>query len=101
MRLSLHAYFSGALLLLGITRPALAGDVLQQVVSNGTVRIAVMGSLPPYTTMTPSGEPEGFDIEVAKRLAVALGVKPQFLIVDSAGRVAALQTHKAPKIRTT
>ena len=96
MRPSPYAYVFGALLpLLGLLRPALAGDVLQQVVSSGMVRIAVMGSLPPYTTMTPSGEPEGFDIEVAKRLAAALGVKPQFLVVDSAGRVAALQTHKA------
>ena len=75
--------------------PAQAGDILQQVVSSGTLRVAVMGSLPPYTNLTPSGELEGYDIDVAKRLAAALGVKPQFVIVDSAGRVAALQTRKA------
>ncbi len=58
-------------------------------------RLAVMGSLPPYTNLTPSGELEGYDIDIAKRLAASLNVKPQFIIVDSAGRVAALQTRKA------
>jgi polar amino acid transport system substrate-binding protein len=72
-----------------------AGEVLQQVLSSGKVRVAVMGSLPPYTNVTPSGEPEGYDIDVAKRFAAAINVKPEFLIVDSAGRVAALQTRKA------
>jgi polar amino acid transport system substrate-binding protein len=78
-----------------LAAPAWAGDVLQQVISSGTLRVAVMGSLPPYTNMMPSGELEGYDIDIAKRLAAALGVKPQFVVVDSAGRVAALQTHKA------
>ena len=86
-----------ALLLCGgaVPAPAHAGEILQQVIASGTLRIAVMGSLPPYTNLMPSGELEGYDIDVAKRLAAALGVKPQFVIVDSAGRVAALQTHKA------
>jgi polar amino acid transport system substrate-binding protein len=78
-----------------LAAPAWAGDVLQQVISSGTLRVAVMGSLPPYTNMMPSGELEGYDIDIARRLAAALGVKPQFIVVDSAGRVAALQTHKA------
>ena len=76
-----------------LTAQAHAGEVLQQVVSSGTLRVAVMGSLPPYTNLTPSGELEGYDIDIAKRLAASLNVKPQFIIVDSAGRVAALQTR--------
>lgn len=91
------ALLSATLLLLGfiLSAQARAGDVLQQVVSSGTLRVAVMGSLPPYTNLTPSGELEGYDIDIAKRLAASLGVRPQFIIVDSAGRVAALQTRKA------
>jgi polar amino acid transport system substrate-binding protein len=91
------AVLSAALLLWAgvLAAQAQAGDVLQQVVSSGTLRVAVMGSLPPYTNLTPSGELEGYDIDIAKRLAASLNVKPQFVIVDSAGRVAALQTHKA------
>jgi polar amino acid transport system substrate-binding protein len=94
----IRAALPAAALLLGgilLTAPARAGEVLQQVISSGTLRAAVMGSLPPYTNLTPSGELEGYDIDLAKRLAASLGVKVQFVIVDSAGRVAALQTHKA------
>ena len=85
-----------AILLLGgaVSTPLQAGEVLQGVISNGTLRVAVMGSLPPFTNLTPSGELEGYDIDIAKQLAAALGAEPQFIIVDSAGRVAALQTHK-------
>jgi polar amino acid transport system substrate-binding protein len=95
---SVRAAFLAAAVLLWagvVAGQAHAGEVLQQVVSSGTLRVAVMGSLPPYTNLTPSGELEGYDIDIAKRLAASLNVKPQFIIVDSAGRVAALQTRKA------
>jgi polar amino acid transport system substrate-binding protein len=75
--------------------PARAESILQQVISRGTVRIAVLGSLPPYAKLTPSGEPEGYDIDIAKRLAEALKVKPEFVVTDIPGRVTSLQTHKA------
>jgi polar amino acid transport system substrate-binding protein len=97
MATTVRAMLAAAILLLGgaVATPLQAGEVLQGVISSGTLRVAVMGSLPPYTNLTPSGELEGYDIDIAKQLAAALGVKPQFVIVDSAGRVAALQTHKA------
>lgn len=69
-------------------------SILQQVIQRGTVRIAVLGSLPPYSRLTPSGEPEGYDIEIAKRIAEALKVKPEFVVTDIPGRVTSLQTHK-------
>jgi polar amino acid transport system substrate-binding protein len=69
-------------------------SILQQVIQRGTVRIAVLGSLPPYSKVTPSGEPEGYDIEIAKQLAAALKIKPEFVVGDIPSRVTALQTHK-------
>jgi polar amino acid transport system substrate-binding protein len=72
-----------------------AGEVLNRVVSSGKLRVAVMGSLPPYTNMKPDGEMEGYDIDLARKFAEALKVTPEFIVVDSAGRVAALQTGKA------
>jgi polar amino acid transport system substrate-binding protein len=80
---------------LALAIPARADSILQQVISRGTVRIAVLGSLPPYAKLNPSGEPEGYDIDIAKRLAEALKVKPEFIVTDIPGRVTALQTHKA------
>jgi len=40
----------------------------------------VLPSLPPYSKVTPSGDPEGYDIDIAKRLAEALKVKPEFVV---------------------
>ena len=68
--------------------------LLQQIVSRGTIRIAVLPSLPPYSRVTPSGEPEGYDIDIARRLADALKVKPEFVVTDIPGRVTSLQTRK-------
>lgn len=72
-----------------------ASGVLDQVLNSGTLRVAIIGGNPPYSKMSPSGEPEGYDIDIAKQLAAALKVKPQFITTDIPGRVASLQTHKA------
>src|SRR6187402_3574427 len=75
-----------------LTAPAQAGEVLQRILSSGKLRASVMASLPPYTNMNPSGQLEGYDIDLIKGLAAALKVQAEFIVVDSAGRVAALQT---------
>jgi polar amino acid transport system substrate-binding protein len=69
-------------------------SLLQQIISRGTIRIAVLPSLPPYSRVLPTGEAEGYDIDIAKRLADALKVKPEFVVTDIPGRVTSLQTHK-------
>ncbi|MGI4952433.1 MAG: transporter substrate-binding domain-containing protein [Janthinobacterium lividum] len=68
--------------------------LLQQITTRGTIRIAVLPSLPPYSRVLPTGEPEGYDIDIAKRLADALKVKPEFVVTDIPGRVTSLQTRK-------
>ncbi len=85
---------TAALLLAGGDARAQAPGLLQQIVSRGTIRIAVLPSLPPYSRVTPSGDPEGYDIDIARRLADALKVKPEFVITDIPGRVTSLQTRK-------
>ncbi len=84
-----------ALLLLGMTAGlARADGILQQILSRGTLRVAVLPSLPPYSKVLPSGEPEGYDIDIAKKLADALKVKPEFVVTDIPGRITSLQTRK-------
>ncbi len=87
-----------------LTMPLLLGTVsaqaqtspgiLQGVISRGTLRIAVLPSLPSYSRVLPTGEPEGYDIDIAKRLAESLKVKPEFVVTDIPGRVTSLQTRK-------
>jgi polar amino acid transport system substrate-binding protein len=90
----LHVVWFGAAMLMGFTPAANAG-VLDDVLSRGTLRIAVIGGNPPYSSMSPKGEPEGYDIDIGRKLAEALKVTPEFVVTDVPGRVTSLQTHKA------
>jgi polar amino acid transport system substrate-binding protein len=72
-----------------------ADSIINEVLGRGTLRVAVIGGNPPYSSMSPSGQPEGYDVDIAKKIAEALKVKPEFIVVDVPGRVTALQTHKA------
>src|SRR5690348_2740888 len=74
---------------------ARAGAVLDQVIKGGTLRVAIIGGNPPHSKMSPSGEPEGYDIDIAKAIADALKVKVEFITTDIPGRVTSLQTGKA------
>lgn len=76
--------------------PALSqnGAILNDVLSRGTLRIAIIGGLPPYSRTNASGEPEGYDIDIGKKIAEALKVEPEFIVTDIPGRVASLQTRK-------
>ena len=88
---------AGLVAALAAMAPASAQDVnvLDQVIERGTVRIAIIGGNAPYSSITPSGEPEGYDIDIANQLAAALGVTPEFIITDIPGRVVSLQSGKA------
>ena len=79
---------------MAMNRGDIARGLLQGVLSRGTLRIAVLPSLPPYSRVLPTGEPEGYDIDIAKKLAEALKVKPEFVVTDIPGRVTSLQTRK-------
>jgi len=84
-----------AALTVAASAPSHADEALDSVIKRGTVRIVTLGSLPPFTQLTPTGEMEGYEIDIGNRLAKELGVKAEFAVTDSAGRVASLQTKKA------
>lgn len=71
-----------------------SSSILNDVINRGTLRIAIIGGLPPYSRMNASGQPEGYDIEIGKRIAESLKVKPEFIVTDIPGRVTSLQTRK-------
>jgi polar amino acid transport system substrate-binding protein len=70
-------------------------SVLDQVLARGTLRIGTLNGNPGFETLNASGQLEGYDIDVANGLALALGVKPEYVQTDPAGRVTLLQTGKA------
>ena len=85
------------ILMLSIVAPATAqqANVYAGVQSRGTLRIATVAGNPPYSSVGTDGQPTGYDIDIGKALAASLGVKPEFMIVDLPGRIAALQTGRA------
>ncbi|HEX5327310.1 MAG TPA: transporter substrate-binding domain-containing protein [Acetobacteraceae bacterium] len=89
--------FIALFLLLGVAAPrARAADsLLADVLSRGTLRVAITPGNPPWCYVDPSGNLVGYDAEIAQALGKALGVQVQFVRTDTAGRVAQLQAHKA------
>ena len=69
-------------------------NIYASVKSRGTLRIATVAGNPPYSSVGTDGQPTGYDIDIGKALAASLGVKPEFTIVDSPGRIASLQTGR-------
>ena len=90
----LRGAIAAAMLVIGAGAAMAQGSVLQDVISRGTLRVAVLPSLPPYSKVLPTGEPEGYDIDIARHLADALKVKVEFVVTDIPGRITALQTRK-------
>jgi ABC-type amino acid transport substrate-binding protein len=70
-------------------------NIYAGIQSRGSLRIATVAGNPPYSSVGTDGQPTGYDVDIGKALADSLGVKPEFIIVDVPGRIAALQTGRA------
>jgi polar amino acid transport system substrate-binding protein len=73
------------LLLAGTT--AAKADALQDIKSRGTVKIGMLVDFPPYGLMNEQNKPDGYDAEVAKLLAQAMGVQLQLVPVTGPNRI--------------
>ncbi|KAB0681888.1 ABC transporter substrate-binding protein [Aureimonas leprariae] len=59
-----------------------------------TIRIGSEGAYPPFNILSPSGELEGFDIDIAKALCDQMKAKCTFVAQDWDGAIPALQNGK-------
>lgn len=92
MRLILGLLTAFALSIFGSV--AAKADALQDIISRGVIRIAVPVDTPPFGYLGADREPTGYDIELAKMLAEALGVKLDLQPTISSNRVPFLLTDK-------
>jgi polar amino acid transport system substrate-binding protein len=83
------ALLTGAIM----TIPAKAAD-LQKILSAGTVRIGVPIDVPPFGSVGANNEPVGLDVDMAKKIAEALGVKLELQQITGANRVPYLVTDR-------
>lgn len=75
--------------------PDARADKLADIQSRGVVRIIAFGDVPPFGSYNASRELEGFDIDMAKMIAQALGVKLELVVATAANRIPYLLTDKA------
>ena len=92
--------FAGALALTACSKVAAptaggaADSTLQQVLQRGTLRVADCLSFAPFGFYNKDGQPDGYDVDLAKELAKQMGVKLEMVNTTSADRIPNLQTGK-------
>ncbi|TAM66142.1 MAG: transporter substrate-binding domain-containing protein [Microbacteriaceae bacterium] len=67
---------------------------LSQILNRGTIRVADCLSFAPFGFKNAQGNPDGYDVDIAKAIAQQLGVKLQMVDTTSANRIPNLQTNK-------
>jgi len=83
-----HILAAGALVLgLGGLHMDAQARSLDEIIKSGTVRIGVNPNLPPMSSIGSKNEYEGFDVDIANRIAQAIGVKVELVPTETAQRV--------------
>src|SRR3569833_2093995 len=69
-------------------------NLLEQIKSDGTLKIGTEGTYAPFTYHAASGKLTGFDVEIAEEVAKRLGVKTQFVETNWDGMFAGLDAKR-------
>ncbi|GAB3267220.1 type 2 periplasmic-binding domain-containing protein [Arthrobacter pigmenti] len=70
------------------------GSQLQKVLDRGTLRVAVLPDFPPWSVQTAGGGFEGYEVDLAKELADAMGVKLKLVSTDGTSRLPLLESDR-------
>jgi cystine transport system substrate-binding protein len=83
-------------LLLGsiLFTPVLAADLLDEIKANGTLKVGLEGTYPPFNYQDESGQLTGFEVDFANAVAKQLGVKAAFQPTKWDGILAALESER-------
>ncbi|MEM1400150.1 MAG: transporter substrate-binding domain-containing protein [Pseudomonadota bacterium] len=78
-----------------------AAAELSDILSSGTVKIAIPENFPPFGALGADGEYEGYDVDVAKMVAEDLGVELELVPVTSKQRIPFLETDRVDLVIST
>lgn len=93
LRVTLTA--ASAVVLLSATCLTAQADKLDDIISSGKLKCAVMLDFPPMGMRNASNEPEGFDVDTCRDLGAALGVETDIVETASPDRIPALISGRA------
>ncbi|MDX3924392.1 MAG: transporter substrate-binding domain-containing protein [Shinella sp.] len=77
----------GAGLMVGGVVQTAAAQTVEDIKSNGTVKIGMLVDFPPFGIMNESNQPDGYDADVAKLLAGDMGVEVNIVPVTGPNRI--------------
>lgn len=92
--MNIKTLVAGTAIAAALSLPAHA-DKLDDIVSSGTLRCAVVLDFPPMGSRDANNEPQGFDVDYCRDLATALGVQPEFVETPFPDRIPALISDRA------
>jgi polar amino acid transport system substrate-binding protein len=78
-----------------------SGDDLVDIQSKGTIRFGVKRHAPPFSQKNNEGDLEGFDIDIAKSIAISLGLDLELVPLDSKDRIPYLKDHTVDAVIAT
>ncbi len=90
-RLSLGAALALALI---FSATSMAGDTLQRVVDFKVLKVGMSGSQPPMNAISRTGKFMGYDVDLARALAVAMKVELEIKIMPFGELMSALEDDK-------
>ncbi|MBC7477687.1 MAG: transporter substrate-binding domain-containing protein [Pseudorhodobacter sp.] len=75
--------------------PGLAqADALDDITKAGVIKVGIFEDFPPFASLNASMKVEGYDTEVADKLAAALGVKAELVAITGQNRIPFLTEGK-------
>jgi len=72
----------------------LHANTLDEILKEGKIRVGINPNFPPMSSYSMTNQLEGFDIEVGRRIAEALGVEVEFVTTATAQRVPFLVSNR-------
>ena len=75
----LKMFFQASMVLLMFLSVEVKADTLDDIIERGTLRVGV-SLFEPWTMQDKSGKLTGYEIDVSKKVALDLGVKPEFIV---------------------
>lgn len=87
LRRSLMLAALAGLASIGLSGAPVAAKSLDDILSGGSIRIGINPNFPNMSVRNAAGEWEGFDIEIGKAIAAALGVEVEWVPTETPQRV--------------